>query len=618
MGRPRAGRVGVAVERVTEPLQNELSRLVWASKYRYRPADAAPESAVTDTWDRIARAVAGVERSGKDSWRQAFRRELDDFRFLPAGRILAGAGTGRETTLANCFVTGFIEDSIDGIFEHLKQSALTMQWGGGIGCDFSTLRPRGARAVTRGAIASGPVSFMRIWDAMCETLLSTGARRGAMMGTLRCDHPDIETFIDAKRQPGALRNFNLSVQITDDFMAALAADRDWPLCFPTEGPPAPADAVMRRWPGRGEDVRCAVWRRVGARALWKRIMDAAYDAAEPGVLFVDRINRLNNLYYCERITSTNPCGEVPLPAHGACNLGSVNLTAFVGRPFSPQAAVDFEALDETVGIAVRLLDDVVDLSNYPLREQAEQARATRRIGLGVTGLGDALIMLGLHYDSDAGRAAARRVLERIRDRAYRASTELAAEKGSFPSFQRDAYLAGEYARSLPSEIRERIARQGIRNSHLLAIAPTGTISLLANNVSSGIEPVFALEGERRVLDDGGTPQTHPTVDYAFALWSAERRGPLPRTFVTAAELSPDAHLEMLAALQPLVDNSISKTINVAAALPRPTFAEIYARAYRLGLKGCTVFRPNAISGEVLTAARDGAGIHCCTPDREAD
>jgi ribonucleoside-diphosphate reductase alpha chain len=626
--------------------RDELSRYLWTSKYRYRPLGgdgARPEASIADTWNRVADALAGVEDADARKWRNAFRDALDGFGFLPAGRILAGAGTQRQVTLFNCFVMGFIEDSVDGIFDHLKQGAVTMQWGGGIGVDFSTLRPRGAEAVAHGAIASGPVSFMRIWDAMCATMLSTGSRRGAMMGTLRCDHPDIGAFVDAKRERGALTNFNLSVQVTDELVAAVAADEPWPLCFPFDGiddengrdgddgngggsggagseaPAGRAGAERKsiRWPGRDAEVSCRVVRSVQARELWQRIMDAAYDTAEPGVLFVDRINRHNNLYYREHITSTNPCGEIPLPAYGACDLGSINLTQFVRRPFSSRAELDVEGIGDAARVATRLLDDVIDLSHYPLPEQALMASSTRRIGLGITGLGDALIMLGLDYDSDAARSAAAGVMEAIRDAAYRQSVALAREKGAFPLFDRHAHLAGRYIGTLPPDIRDDIARHGIRNSHLLAIAPTGTISLLANNVSSGIEPVFSLEGERRVIGEHGDVETHATVDYAYALWLREHRGgKLPAAFITADELPPEAHLAMAAALQPVVDNSISKTINVPESISREAFAGIYRRAYDLGLKGCTVFRPNAVTGAVLS--HTPARVHCCTPDREGD
>jgi ribonucleoside-diphosphate reductase alpha chain len=423
------------------------------------------------------------------------------------------------------------------------------------------------------------------------------------MGTLRCDHPDIEEFIEAKRDGSALRNFNLSVLVTDAFMEALAAGRKWPLGFPCA---AGAAASPGQRPSVSGGASRAIARLVSARELWEKIASAAHAAAEPGVLFIDRINRNNNLYYAEQISATNPCGEVPLPPHGACVLGSLNLAAFVREPFSVGAKLDLAALEALVPTAVRMLDDAVELSAYPLDRQAEQARATRRIGLGVTGLADALIMLGLRYDSDAGRDLARTVLQRVRDAAYGASTDLAGHKGAFPLFDRDAYLAGEHARSLPPSVRDRIARRGLRNSHLLAIAPAGTISLLANNVSSGIEPVFALEGERRVVDEQGRLETHVVRDYAYALWSAAHTGSLPSAFVTVGELVPEDHLAMLAALQPLVDSSISKTLNLPADAAAGAVGQIFERAYALGAKGCTVFRPNAMTGAVLE--RSG---QCC-------
>jgi ribonucleoside-diphosphate reductase alpha chain len=568
---------------------------VWESRYRYAPpTDAVPERSLEETWDRVAGALAAVEPKRRDAWRRAFRVALDGFKFLPGGRILAGAGAAGSVTLANCFVGETLDGSTDGTFERLKEAALTMQWGGGIGCDFSPLPPRGYGA-------AGPVSYLRVWDAMCEAVSATGARRGAMMGTLRCNHPDIEEFVAAKRDGAALRNFNLSVLVTDDFMTALAAGRKWPLRFPAEPPLASAPGYSA---AQCAEPHGAVARLVAASDLWEQIVDAAYTAAEPGVLFIDGVNRGNNLYYCERIAATNPCGELPLPPNGACVLGSLNLTAFVRQAFGAAASMDFVALEEVVPTAVRMLDNAIDLSLFPLERQKREACSSRRIGIGVTGLADALIMLGLRYDAPEGRELARRVVECIRDAAYRASSQLAAEKGSFERFERDAYLAGEYTRSLPTDVRDDVAKQGIRNSHLLAIAPAGTISLLANNVSSGIEPVFALEGERRVLAENGAAEIHAVRDYAYAVWSDEHGGVLPPAFVTAAELSPQAHLEMVAALQPLVDNAISKTINVPANIPRPEFANIFERAYALGVKGCTVFRPNTVTGAVLASSCD--------------
>lgn len=603
-----------------DPFTGEISRHIWDLKYRYRPPGGDAEPEVATTWRRVARAVASVETEPA-RWAERFYEILTGFRFLPGGRIQAGAGTGRRVTLFNCFVMGVIEDSLDGIFDALKEGALTLQQGGGVGYDFSTLRPRGVRARATGAIASGPVSFMRIWDAACATLLSTGARRGAMMATLRCDHPDVLEFVEAKRDPRELRHFNLSVQISDAFMEAVHADRNWPLVFPDRDLEADAGegaAPARRWPGRPRPVACRVLRTVRARALWERIMRATYDYAEPGVLFIDRINGANNLGYREYLSATNPCGEIPLPPYGACDLGSVNLTAFVREPFSTYAAFDFAALGRIVHTAVRLLDDVIDASRFPLPAQEREARGSRRIGLGITGLADALILLGLHYGEADAREWAAGVMRAIREHAYRASVELAREKGAFPFFERDRYLGSAFVRTLPGGLRDAVARDGIRNSHLLAIAPTGTVSLLANNVSSGIEPVFGFEYTRAVVEDGGVRREYRVADYAHVLWRRLRGAEsLPRVFVTAMELDPEAHLAMQAALQPYVDHSISKTINVPADYDFESFQGVYESAYRKGLKGCTTFRPNPVTGAVLEVA-PAAGVHCCTPEREGD
>jgi ribonucleoside-diphosphate reductase alpha chain len=593
-----------------------ISRHIWDAKYRFRGPDGASDEDIEDTWRRIARALAAAERAPQ--WEAQFYHTLSDFRFLPGGRIQAGAGTGRRVTLFNCFVMGSLEDSIDGIFDGLKEGALTMQQGGGVGYDFSTLRPQGAPARTVGGVASGPVSFMQIWDAMCGTLLSTGARRGAMMATLRCDHPDIERFIAAKQTPGQLRNFNLSVLVTDELMRAVQDGTDWALVFPDSEPSSDRKTTLRQWSGTTEPVSCQIHRRVPARELWEKLMRATYDYAEPGVLFIDRINRLTNLWYCEQISATNPCGELPLPPYGACDLGSINLTAFVHDPFSTRARLDLDAIAETAHIAVRMLDDVIEISRFPLVKQEKMARGARRIGLGLTGLADTLIMLGLHYGESSAREVAARIMQTISHTAYLSSIELAREKGSFPFFDRDPYLAGEHARSLPKDIREGIARYGIRNSHLTAIAPTGTISLLANNVSSGIEPVYDFEHTRRVLEVDGRTVEHALTDHALERWRTLRGdAPLPRTFVRAHELLPPAHLDMQAALQPYVDSSISKTINVPEDLPFERFKDIYRSAFDLGLKGCTTYRPNAVTGAVLESASKSAHL-CCVPEREAD
>lgn len=596
---------------VLTPASESLSQFIWRT--RYRDAEASPpERNIEDTWDRVARSVAAVERDPR-IWQERFRSLLDGFRFLPGGRILAGAGVGRQVTLANCFVMGLVEDSITGIFEALKEGALTMQQGGGVGYDFSTLRPRSSHARTTGAIASGPVSFLQVWDAMCATILSTGARRGAMMATLRCDHPDIEAFIEAKRTPGALSHFNLSVLITDAFMKAVAERAPWPLLFRRAGTVASAGA---------EPGMCDVWKVIEARELWKRLCASAADTAEPGVLFIDRINAENNLGYIEHLSATNPCAEEPLPPYGACNLGSLNLTCFVRDAFQAQARLDRDALHDAAAMAVRFLDNVIEISRFPLLRQRCEARATRRIGLGITGLADALAMLGLRYDSEPGREAAAGAMRTIRDAAYEASTELALDRGSFERFDAAQYADRPFIRRLPGPIQGRIRDRGIRNSHLLAVAPAGTISLLAGNVSSGIEPVFRLEAERRVLGADGETHTFTVVDRAYSLWqelAADARA-VPQGCLALESISWRDQLLMQAALQPLVDGSISKTVALGKDAASGTVEEIFRTAHELGLKGCTVFRetarPAVVAGRAEAFAPQPA--HCCDTEREAD
>jgi ribonucleoside-diphosphate reductase alpha chain len=549
---------------------------LWEAKYR-----APGEARIEDTWARVARAVAAVERDAP-RWAARFESILSDFRFLPGGRILAGAGLERRVTLFNCFVMGTIEDSLDGIFQALKEGALTMQQGGGVGYDFSTLRPRGTHAGSSGTIPSGPVSFLEVWDAMAKTVLSTGLRRGAMMATLRCDHPDIEEFVAAKATPGALARFNLSVLVTDALIEAVRRDAPFPLVFP----PPPASPRVRR------EVR--------ARDLWSAIAHGAWERGDPGVLFVDRINRLNNLWYAETIAATNPCGEIPLPPYGSCNLGSIDLTRFVLDPFGPGAHLDEDAIVDVATVATRFLDDVIDASRFPLEAQARCARATRRVGLGVTGLADALVMLGLRYDERAARDAAARVMRAICHAAYRASVELAREKESFPSLDRERLLAGPFAAKLPDDVRNGIARFGLRNSHLVAIAPTGSISVLAGGVSTGIEPVYAATVRRPWSGPGGELVFD---DYAVAVHRTLERhdAGLPAAFVTAEAIAPESHIAMQAALQPFVDNAIAKTVNVPRELPFDRFEPLFFLAYELGLKGCTAFRPNPVTGALLEA-----------------
>lgn len=548
------------------------------------------DSSIEDSWRRIAHALAGV---GKDvKWESAFYSILEDFAFLPGGRIQAGAGTRHKVTLFNCFVMGEIEDSLSGIFDALKEGAVTLQQGGGVGYDFSTLRPGGTPARRVGMIASGPVSFMKIWDSMCSTILSTGARRGAMMATLRCDHPDIMAFIAAKRDDQSLRHFNLSVLASDAFMNAVRSDSEWPLVFPEGG---------------------KSFGRVKAKVLWERIMRAAYDYAEPGVIFIDRVRRADNLSYCETISATNPCGEIPLPPYGACDLGSINLTRFVRSPFTEGASVDLAGIEQTTAIAVRMLDNVYDLSHFPLPRQRQVARSSRRIGLGLTGLADALIMLGVHYASEEALNIAGKIMRTITECAYATSVEIAREKGAFPLFSRE-YFEGEFIQSLPGKLVRSIAKYGIRNSHLTAIAPTGTISLLAGNVSSGLEPVYGLEYERNIRQADGSLESVHISDYAYTLFKANMGDvPRPAAFVTVKKISPEAQLLMQSTLQAHVDNAISKTVYFPESCDFESFASLYDRAYDLGLKGCTAFRPNPVTGQVLIEQ-----AHCCSVEREAD
>ncbi len=557
-----------------------IAEQIWDMKYRYKtPEGAALDATVEDSWRRVARALAEVEAEDeREAWEARFYNALDVFKFLPAGRILAGAGTGRAVTLFNCFVMGTVPDTMGGIFDMLKEAALTMQQGGGIGYDFSTIRPKGAPVAGVGADASGPLSFMDVWDAMCRTIMSAGSRRGAMMATMRCDHPDIEDFIDAKRDPARLRMFNLSVLATDPFMAAVREDGSWDLQFK----------------GR-------VYKTVQARDLWNRIMRSTYDYAEPGVIFIDRINRRNNLNYCETIAATNPCGEQPLPPYGACLLGSINLARLVRDPFEAGAAIDEDALADLVATAVRMMDNVVDVSRFPLPEQRAEAQAKRRIGLGVTGLADALAMVGLRYGSAEAAAQTESWLKAVQRAAYLASTELAKEKGAFPLYDAAAYLAGETIAEMDADVRDAIASHGVRNALLTSIAPTGTISLYAGNVSSGVEPIFAHAYTRKVLQTDGTRTEEEVVDYAVALWRAKMGdAPLPDWFADAQTLAPLDHVRMQAAAQKYVDSSISKTINVPADIDFEAFKGVYLEAYATGCKGCTTYRPNEVTGSVLS------------------
>lgn len=560
-----------------------ISQQIWDMKYRFKTPDGAPiDKSIEDTWMRVATSLAACE-ADQAAWTARFYEALDGFKFIPAGRIVAGAGTARSVTLFNCFVMGTVPDDMGGIFAHLREAALTMQQGGGIGYDFSTLRPKGAAVKGVGADASGPLTFMDVWDAMCRTIMSAGSRRGAMMATLRCDHPDIEAFIEAKREPGRLRMFNLSVLVTDAFMTAVKEDAPWQLVFGGTH-----------------------YKTLRARELWDKIMRATYAFAEPGVIFIDRINRTNNLWYAEEIAATNPCGEQPLPPYGACLLGSVNLAAFVTDPFGSDAKLDEAELLRTIPLAVRMMDNVTDVSRFPLPEQQKEAHDKRRIGLGVTGLADALAMCKLRYGTDPAVAMTERWMRLIRDAAYAASVDLAREKGPFPLFDRDKYLAGPTIQSLDEDLRGRIAEHGIRNALLTSIAPTGTISLMADNVSSGLEPIFSLSYMRTVLMPDGTRRQEEVSDYAYRLYKRLHgdNADLPDYFVDAQRLSPSEHVVMQAAVQKYIDASISKTINCPEDMSFDAFKDVYGQAYALGCKGCTTYRPNDVTGSVLTVKKE--------------
>ncbi|MDZ4371293.1 MAG: adenosylcobalamin-dependent ribonucleoside-diphosphate reductase [Phenylobacterium sp.] len=556
-----------------------LAGEIWSSKYAFKPAAGSGDGTLEGTWSRVATALAEAEVPAlRAPMRERFEAALHDHRFLPAGRILAGAGTARTVTLFNCFVMGRIPDDLGGIFAHVREAAITLQQGGGVGMDFSSIRPAGAAVKGVDADASGPLSFMDVWDAMCRTILSAGQRRGAMMGCLRIDHPDIEAFIDAKRDGARLRNFNLSVLVPDAFMAALAADADWPLVF------------------EGQTMGS-----VRATELWGRLMRATYDAAEPGVIFIDRVNAQNNLGYCETILASNPCGEQMLPPYGACLLGSINLARLVATPFQDGSDLDLAALSTLTHTAVRMLDNVIDVSRYPLEAQAVEAKAKRRIGLGVTGLADALVFCGVAYGSDRAVELTGQWLATIKREAYRASAELAAEKGTFPLYD-PAILERPNLANLDLETRDLIARHGLRNGCLTSIAPTGTTSLLAGNVSSGIEPVFAYSYVRKVRQPDGSHREEPVEDYALAVWKRlHGEAPPPEgAFVSAQTLEPQDHVRMQAAAQAQVDSSISKTVNCPADIAFEDFSDIYLLGWRSGCKGMTTYRPNAITGSVLS------------------
>ncbi|HWO99151.1 MAG TPA: adenosylcobalamin-dependent ribonucleoside-diphosphate reductase [Methylococcus sp.] len=576
----------------------EISQAVLLEKYA-----KFGETGRGEIFARVARALAAAEAE-PSQWEPRFREALDSG-FIPAGRILSAAGTAIRATLINCFVQPVgdsISECVDGkpgIYTALAEAAETMRRGGGVGYDFSAIRPRGAWVHGTASRASGPVSYMRVFDRSCETVESAGARRGAQMGVLRCDHPDVFDFVQAKERPGELSNFNLSVALTEPFLRAVESDGPWDLVHRAEpSPEQQCDGAHRRADGLW------VYRTVRARELWELIMRSTYDHAEPGVLFLDRIQAENNLYYCETIEATNPCAEQPLPAYGCCCLGSIDLTRFVDRPFREDARFDFDRFRALIPLAVRMLDNVLEVTYWPLPQQWEEALAKRRIGLGFTGLGDTLVMLGLRYDTQEAREQAAAIARVLRDAAYQSSVELAREKGPFPRFDAEPYLRAPFVARLPAELHSAIRSVGIRNSHLLSIAPTGTISLaFADNVSNGIEPPYAWTYVRKKRQTDGTTREYLVEDHAYRLYleTVGEGAKLPPAFVTALEISALDQMRMLGAVQPYIDSSISKTVNVPADYPYAEFQNLYLEAWKAGLKGLATYRPNPVTGAVLAA-----------------
>ncbi|CBX87981.1 hypothetical host-like protein [Roseovarius Plymouth podovirus 1] len=572
-----------------------ISEQIWNQKYRFKTdrSDFESDLSVVDTWGRIASACSNLphlhnNHAEREALEQRFFQALYDFKLLPAGRINSGAGTGRNVTLFNCYVMGTIPDSLDGIFDMLKEAALTMQQGGGIGYDFSTLRPKGAPVKGVESFSSGPLTFMDVWDSMCKTIMSAGSRRGAMMATMRCDHPDIMEFVHAKQDPLRLRNFNVSVLCTDEFMEAVANDEEWDLVF-----------------------NGVVYETIRAVELWNTILQNTYDYAEPGVIFIDRINKENNLWFLETIAATNPCGEQPLPPYGACLLGSVNLAKHVFAPFTEQADVDMAELEKSVRTGVRLLDSVVDTSKFPLPEQEAEAKEKRRAGLGVTGLADLLFMTGYRYGSVQAVDCTETIMMNIAIWAYEESIEMAKEMGPAPCLQtteaRMKFIQSGFMQRMPEYIRDDIIQWGIRNTHLLSVAPTGTISMYAGNVSSGGEPIFAPSFQRKVTNDDGTKRTETVYDYAILLFEkhfGEDTGAaqewMDNYLATAQDLEPQDHIVMQAVLQKWVDSSISKTVNLPENISFEDFKAVYDMAYETGCKGCTTYRPNDVTGSVLS------------------
>lgn len=617
---------------MTQIFPQPICQSVWESKYQFKTnrVEYSPDVDVTDTWNRIANACAQSGRYPFGEQGDPYRRFysiLEDFKFSPAGRIVAGAGTGRNVTLFNCFVMGTIPDSLEGIFEMLKEAALTMQQGGGIGYDFSTIRPDTAFVKGVEAEASGPLSFMDVWNRMCHTIMSAGGRRGAMMATMMCNHPNIKDFITAKREKGRLNQFNMSVLVTDELLNKVKTGEDIALVH--EEPPM-IDSGL----GQDEGGKY-IYEYVNAKELWELIMAETYHHAEPGVIFIDRINQENNLWFAETIMATNPCGEQPLPPYGACLLGSLNLTKFVKNPFTDEAEFDYDEMQRVTGIAVELTDCVIDISNFPLEAQREEAMHKRRMGLGVTGLADAMFMLGMKYGDQESQEFTRAVLRKMTHAAYSASVDLAKQYGCAPVLddlvKRQLMTVHGHARKLNQGLKDAIVTHGIRNSHLISIAPTGTMSLYMGNISSGVEPNFADRYGRKVLQKDGSKVEE--MVYAASILVFDKLCGMAKAkqdyaelerleqwkhayWCTAQDLTPEDHVAIQAAAQEWVDSSISKTVNLPEDISMEDFANVYIDAYERGCKGCTTYRPNDVLGSVLSVESDKPKDE--TPEVEAD
>jgi len=599
-----------------------ISLDVLREKY-LKPGEASED----DLLRRVAKALASVEAEPlRADWEERFFRNLQAGA-IGAGRIMSAAGTELEATLINCFVQpvgdaiqGRDEDGFPGIYEALREAAETMRRGGGVGYDFSRIRPRGAEVKATASLASGPCSYMDVFDKSCATVESAGSRRGAQMGVLRIDHPDVLEFITAKRTPGRWNNFNVSVAVSDEFVRTLQAGGDWPLVHKAR----PGAALVAQGAHLRSDGQW-VYRTIPAQQLWDTVMRSAYDFAEPGILFMDTINRDNNLRYAEHVTAVNPCGEQMLPPYGCCDLGPIILTRFVTHPFGfgGAPAFDFERFSKTVAVQVRALDNVLDLTWWPLPQQQKEAQSKRRVGVGFTGLGNALAMLKLRYDAPDGRDMAARISRVMRDAAYAASVDLAKEKGPFPLFDAEKYLeAGTFASRLDEPLKQAIRRHGIRNSHLLSIAPTGTVSLaFADNASNGIEPPFSWTYHRRKREADGSKSEYDVEDHAWRLYRSlgGDTTQLPPWFVSALQMPAADHLAMMEAVQPFIDSAISKTVNVPADYPYADFQGLYLEAWRAGLKGLATYRPNDILGAVLsTTPEAAAGEKPAVERRKAD